>query len=69
MRKGKRRISRLQATPEQTEAPEAVKKAREMIQRRFSEPGLTVSGIAEAVGMSDPAAVSPAGAGERMTDA
>ena len=48
-----RKIASLQAAPEQAEAPEAIRKAREIIQRRFSEPGLTVSGIAEEVGMSD----------------
>ena len=48
-----RKIASLQAAPEQAEAPEPIRKAREIIQRRFSEPGLTVSGIAEEVGMSD----------------
>ena len=32
---------------------QVIRKAREIIQRHFSEPGLTVSGIAEEVGMSD----------------
>ncbi|MBQ8162677.1 MAG: helix-turn-helix transcriptional regulator [Clostridia bacterium] len=35
------------------DVPEEVQRARDLIARRFSEPGLTVSSIAEAVGMSD----------------
>ncbi len=48
-----RKIVALQSAPEQAEASEPIRKAREIIQRQFSEPGLTVSGIAEEVGMSD----------------
>lgn len=48
-----RKIVSLQSQPEKEEIPEPVKKAYDMIQRRFSEPGLTVSSIAEEVGMSD----------------
>lgn len=48
-----RKIIASQASPQPADIPEAVRKAREIIQHRFSEPELTVSGIAEAVGMSD----------------
>ena len=48
-----RKIVASQASPQTAEVPEAVRKAREIIQHRFSEPELTVSGIAEAVGMTD----------------
>ena len=48
-----RKIVSLQSQPEKEEIPEPVKKAYDMIQRRVSEPGLTVSSIAEEVGMSD----------------
>ena len=48
-----KKIVTLQTQPEKEDIPESVKKAYEMIQRRFSEPGLTVSGIAAEVGMSD----------------
>ena len=48
-----RRIAQLQSAPEQKDIPEAVKRARDIIQHRFSEPGLAVSSIAEEVGISD----------------
>lgn len=48
-----RKIVSLQTQTAKEEIPEPVRKAYEMIQRRFSEPGLTVSSIAEEVGMSD----------------
>lgn len=48
-----RKIVSLQTQTGQPDVPEPVKNARDIIQRRFSEPGLTVSGIAEEVGMSD----------------
>ena len=48
-----RKIVASQASPQTAEIPDAVRKAREIIQHRFSEPELTVSGIAEAVGMTD----------------
>ena len=48
-----RKIVSLQTKTEQTDIPESVQNAYEMIQRRFSEPGLTVSSIADEVGMSD----------------
>ena len=46
-------IADLQTPREQEEVPEAVRKAREIIQHRFSEPELSVSGIAREVGMGD----------------
>ena len=46
-------IADLQIPQKQEEVPEAVQKAREIIQHRFSEPELSVSGIAKEVGMSD----------------
>ena len=46
-------IADLQTPQKQEEVPEAVQKAREIIQHRFSEPELSVSGIAKEVGMSD----------------
>ena len=48
-----RKIVASQASPQTAEISDAVRKAREIIQHRFSEPELTVSGIAEAVGMTD----------------
>ncbi len=48
-----RKIVSLQTKTETEEIPEPVKNAYDLIQRRFSEPGLTVASIAEEVGMSD----------------
>ena len=44
-------LGRVEQRP--AEASDAVVKAREIIERRFSEPGLSVSAIAEEVGMTD----------------
>ena len=48
-----RKIVSLQTKTETEEIPEPVRNAYDLIQRRFSEPGLTVASIAEEVGMSD----------------
>ncbi len=48
-----RKIMDRRTNPEAPEVPEPVRKAWDLIHRRFSEPGLTVSGIAEEAGMSD----------------
>ena len=48
-----RKIVSLQTKTETEEIPEPVKNTYDLIQRRFSEPGLTVASIAEEVGMSD----------------
>ena len=48
-----RKIVSLQTKTEMEEIPEPVRNAYDLIQRRFSEPGLTVASIAEEVGMSD----------------
>ncbi|MBQ3705772.1 MAG: AraC family transcriptional regulator [Clostridia bacterium] len=48
-----RKIVTLQSKTETEEIPKPVRNAYNLIQRRFSEPGLTVASIAEEVGMSD----------------
>ena len=48
-----RKIADLQTATRQEHVPEEVRKAREIIQHRFSEPELSVSGIAKEGGMSD----------------
>lgn len=48
-----RKIADLQTATRQEHVPEEVRKAREIIQHRLSEPELSVSGIAKEVGMSD----------------
>ena len=47
------RLLKKRVSERKVDAPDAINEAREIIDKRFSEPGLSISSIAEQVGLSD----------------